>query len=349
MKRKIILFAGIGLLLVGIAIIIAVPFFYYHVHSAGKALLNKADSQFNESQQPAHLAIPVSEETDTLFGVIQIPKLQLEAPILEGIQDKEINQAVGHLPTSVLPGAVGASILAAHNATWFRHVDELKAGDKITVKTKYGTFNFHVSKAAVVHVGDPVYNTTNPSLVLESCYPLNALYLTPYRYLVNANLDSSTGETVKKTPPVTWTYSPIVPNSIPIYVTYLSNNSLPLGTLTYSGNPSNSFIQSNAPLSASNSLVSLYLAWVHATSTRNIYALKQLGVYGEYNPFLGHYLSNFHYQQLFNETLYVNGNQLTGAVGTDIVRIHHLFSIRVTAITIGTRVVLESVKVTRLN
>ncbi|HAM01233.1 MAG TPA: hypothetical protein DCQ30_03250, partial [Acidimicrobiaceae bacterium] len=40
--------------------------------------------------------------------------------------------------------------------------------------------------------GSPVYNTPGPTITLVTCWPTNALWFTPDRYLVTANEVSQT-------------------------------------------------------------------------------------------------------------------------------------------------------------
>lgn len=126
-----------------------------------------------------------------LIGHITITKLKLLAPLVEGTSLHILAASAGHLNTSVLPGEVGTTVLAAHDVTYFHHIDELQRGDIITVTTSQGTFDYQVTSHAVIHVGDNVNNTGYPSLVLETCYPLNALTLVNSRYVVYANLLAS--------------------------------------------------------------------------------------------------------------------------------------------------------------
>lgn len=117
-------------------------------------------------------------------GRLLIPALHLDAAVVQGTGDAQLLLAPGHLPGSVLPGADGTSVIAAHNATYFRHLNRLSLGQRIYVATAAGRFAFAVTGKRVVRVGTPLANTRRPSLVLEACYPLSALYLTDRRYWV---------------------------------------------------------------------------------------------------------------------------------------------------------------------
>lgn len=126
-----------------------------------------------------------------IIGVLEIPSLNLKEAILEGTDQPELAKAPGHLPDSVLPGQIGKSIIAAHNATTFRHIDKLTPGTTFTVRTEQGVFTFQVKGQRILNVKDELPDTAYPALSLETCYPLDALYLTEQRLFVESALIKS--------------------------------------------------------------------------------------------------------------------------------------------------------------
>lgn len=281
---------------------------------------------------------------DTLIGGIRIPTIGVEAPLLQGTDDPELDVGAGHLVTSAWPGQNGTSVIAAHNATWFRHIDRLHAGDAIQVWTKQGLATFKVTQSQVVHTGDPIANTTSSSLILEACYPLNALYLTPYRYLVMGNWVSTQGagaSTDMVTDSHDTLYHAEVPQDLISEGLTLTTNTLPMGSLGFTGHPTDTYTQSRSPLSASSTLTQLYLAWVHACSDRNdrdLWALSPPSLKVK-NPRLddggdspqstldssvlyGVPLQSILYDDRFDVTLDVDGNVLRSATGSTILDVH---------------------------
>jgi sortase A len=99
-----------------------------------------------------------------------------------------LNDAVGHVRASAWPGQPGTGVFAAHYVTWFSGIGRLNRGDKIRYVTPCRTYTYRVTSHRVVRAGYPVYNTAIPTVVLDTCYPLDALYLTNTRYLVYATL-----------------------------------------------------------------------------------------------------------------------------------------------------------------
>lgn len=184
-------------MLAGLVWLSQIPFFFLRSDAVGGELLAEALDTVSgvprEVAQTPPASTTVGQEvgsgadsTTSPLGVLHIPALELTAPIVEGTEEEQISVAVGHLTGSAKLGTAGTALLAAHNATWFRHLDRLQRGDTVRVSTAEGTFSYEVTAARVVHVRDGVFALNETGLVLESCYPLDALRATDYRYLVYA-------------------------------------------------------------------------------------------------------------------------------------------------------------------
>ncbi len=259
---------GMGLILFGLILFGRIGWFYAHSSINGQLLLH-LDEQVIHSKSDAkeHRARPVfpamSTPRHTNLGILHISSIHLTAPVLQGTQDAEINSAVGHLSASVFPGERGTSILAGHNVTWFHRINAIPLGGVIAYTTASGTWTFRVIHHQVVHVGASVPNSTVPRLVLEACYPLNALYLTPYRYLVTAVLIKSPQPPLKPHLYGSTTYHIAIPAVIRRQGVTLASNYAPMGTLDITGNPSAVWRQSNAPLNLASAMTSGYFAMLH--------------------------------------------------------------------------------------
>lgn len=260
--------AGWLLIAVGAVILGRIPVFYLRSWWVGTHLAETALADIHARGHASHGHWPYGVQS-----VLEIPALKLTAPVVQGTTTAQLNVAAGHLPTSVEPGQLGTSIVAAHNVTWFRHINRLKPGATIRVLTQHTTLVFRVAASRVVAVGTPVPNTPNASLVLEACYPLDALYLTPYRYLVLANLVDTIHHQAAPAPsvPVNTRYQP---EGIPAPVTQqgltLATNDLPMGQLTIIGHPTAAWRQSNAPLNAATAMTTLFFAALHILAQRNV-------------------------------------------------------------------------------
>jgi sortase A len=95
----------------------------------------------------------------TPLAIISIPKIGVEAVIVEGTTSAETMGGVGHRRDTVLPGQEGISVLYGRQAAYggvFGRLGELKAGDTISVLTGQGKSEFAVKN--IRSVGDEISN-----------------------------------------------------------------------------------------------------------------------------------------------------------------------------------------------
>ncbi|MDA8193519.1 MAG: class D sortase [Thermaerobacter sp.] len=185
------------------------------------------------------LAAPVSSPPPSgqVVATLLIPNIGVTAAVVQGTGESQLLAAPGHFVGSVLPGQPGTSVVAAHNATYFRQINQLKPGDRVNVTTRQGQFVFAVTTHEVVGANQGLPDSTEPTLALEACYPLDALYFTPDRFVVFARLVASrlTPEALADSPgPAVGPYhAAIAPAIAAAYPLWLSQNSLPMGALRY--------------------------------------------------------------------------------------------------------------------
>lgn len=113
------------------------------------------------------------KEYDEDIWQIEIPKIDLVAPISEGTSQEVMMEYVGHFEdTSVWNGNVG---LAAHNRgypiNYFSKIKDLKIGDKIIYKTKYGIKTYGVRVSTIIKDTDWSYlqKTKENKITLITC------------------------------------------------------------------------------------------------------------------------------------------------------------------------------------
>jgi sortase A len=198
-------------------------------------------------------------------GLLEAPALDLVAPVQEGASDTLLSDAVGHIPASAWPGRPGTSVFAAHDVTWFSDIDRLQAGDEIRYVTPCRTYTYRVTAHRVVPAGSPVYNTATPSIVLDTRYPLNALYLTSTRYLVYGTLTTISPTSASRT---RWSRSPQftvpVPAALAAQGVATGQNSGSLGVLRIAGSPSWGWRQTSAPFAAETAALTAYFGMIHS-------------------------------------------------------------------------------------
>jgi sortase A len=132
----------------------------------------------------------------TPVALLEIPRVELRAMVVEGMDDDLLKTAAGHLPGTALPGASGNSVIAAHRDTLFAGLRHVRIGDLVTMRTGDREFSYRVSAIDVVtprslHVLEP---TAHASLTLITCFPFDFVGPAPMRYIVSATEMSALAE-----------------------------------------------------------------------------------------------------------------------------------------------------------
>ena len=148
-------------------------------------------------------ARPVRPATGALLGRVVIPRLNLSAMVREGVDSVTLSRAVGHVPSTALPGQNGNFAIAAHRDTLFRALKDIQQGDTVYMQTaaaayEYEVFHTRIVKPSEVSVlradgGLPpqyltVANRPAPLLTMITCYPFYYVGSAPERFIVQARL-----------------------------------------------------------------------------------------------------------------------------------------------------------------
>ena len=106
-----------------------------------------------------------------------IPRIALSSFVVEGSDLANLRRGPGHYPDTSLPGRRGTVAIAGHRTTYgapFRHIDELRRGDRIFLDMTYGRFVYRVQRSRIVPptalwVKAP---KRHGRLVLTACHPI---------------------------------------------------------------------------------------------------------------------------------------------------------------------------------
>ena len=149
--------------------------------------------------QDARAAIRAQPAGRAPIGRIVIPRIHLEMVVVEGTSTSDLEKGPGHYDAETgvdtsLPGLGAVIAIAGHRTTFlhpFRHIDELRPGDKIYLEMPYGTFRYSVYFHRVVVPTDWSILRPRPyeKLVLTACHPL---YSASHRLAVFARLEGET-------------------------------------------------------------------------------------------------------------------------------------------------------------
>ena len=139
----------------------SVPIFY---HFYGNHKTNELIEQFEQNVEQEHkedgekeeekeaeaadTKAPISEEDAALLssgdviGLIEIEALELEYPVVEGADSKQLAYGIGHIPDTAAIGNIGNCVLAGHRGsrygTYFKYLNRLSAGNPVKVMDKEG-------------------------------------------------------------------------------------------------------------------------------------------------------------------------------------------------------------------
>jgi sortase A len=213
-----------------------------------------------------------SSKQHLVQGLLEIPKLGVLAPVEQNENDAQLNVAVGHDPYSVWPGSVGTSVLVAHDVSYFENLPHLKVGDEVLYVTPCKTYYFRVESHSVVDSGAPVYNTPNPSITLVTCWPTNALWYTPDRYVLSAVIvgTRATNSALTTYPGVTPPPAVPAPPALSSQGITLSTYPVPMGSFALNGKPNPAWGQTTSPLLVQDSAVDSFIAAVRALNENRL-------------------------------------------------------------------------------
>jgi sortase A len=123
-----------------------------------------------------------------VVGRIEMPRLKLSAPVIDGTSGRALRRGVGHIENTAYPGERGNVGLAGHRDTWFRALKGVERGDVIRLRTPDGSFAYAVESFRIVDPerGDLLSETDQPRLTLVTCYPFHWVGPAPRRFVVFA-------------------------------------------------------------------------------------------------------------------------------------------------------------------
>jgi len=138
----------------------------------------------NEAEIPDHLQpmvqslanIPVPTAAPDQGIRIQLPSINIDAPIVQGDGWEQLKKGVGQYIGSADPGRDGNVVLSAHNDVYgelFRDLDKLAPGDQIIISTRQRQYIYIVDRTVLVEptAVEVMASTGSPTVTLISCYP----------------------------------------------------------------------------------------------------------------------------------------------------------------------------------
>ncbi|TFJ94316.1 class D sortase [Lentibacillus salicampi] len=190
---------AIVLLAIGGFFIVAGGYQLFKTNHAQKDSLQQARTLLAE-QKDETLGSPLSSNHVDNFnpghgetvGILNIPRLEADLPIVEGTDEDELEKGVGHYNGTAYPQQNDQVVLSGHRDTVFRRMGELELGDTLSVQLPYGDFSYEIVDTKVVDTDDrSVINPTNQKgskevLTVTTCYPFSYVGNAPDRYIITA-------------------------------------------------------------------------------------------------------------------------------------------------------------------
>jgi sortase A len=138
----------------------------------------------NEAEIPEHLRpmvqslanMPVPTAAPDQAVRIQIPAINVDAPVVQGDGWEQLKKGVGQYVGSPAPGQNGNVVLSAHNDVYgeiFRYLDRLVPGDQVIIYTQQRQYVYVVDRTVLVEptAVEVMASSGSPTTTLISCYP----------------------------------------------------------------------------------------------------------------------------------------------------------------------------------
>jgi sortase A len=180
---------SIVLVMVGVVLLGYVAGEYWGMYRSQVKLEAEWDRQSAAVTTPGQPGQPTLLPGQMLTRVV-IPKIGMDAIMVEGTSHKALSAGPGHLEETAMPGETGNAVITAHRDTFFRHIYELDKGDEIQVRRNGHVFTYQVTGKRIVPPQDlsVIKQTTDSQLTLITCYPTYYIGPAPERLVVFSRL-----------------------------------------------------------------------------------------------------------------------------------------------------------------
>jgi sortase A len=144
----------------------------------------------NPSQKPKSIyGLSFEPDQGESVGILSIPKIDSELPIIEGTNEEELEKGVGHFKNSGYPLENKQIVLSGHRDTVFRKMGEIDIGDLFILKLPYGEFTYRIVDTSIVDADDLTVikpDFEEEILTVTTCYPFSYIGNAPHRYILTA-------------------------------------------------------------------------------------------------------------------------------------------------------------------
>ncbi|WP_062354077.1 class D sortase [Bacillus kwashiorkori] len=154
-----------------------------------KQLLREAANNQKEKMEKGEVdPEEITYDQGQTIGILSVPKLKRELPIVEGTDEYDLLQGVGHYSGTALPLQNEQIVLSGHRETVFRGFDKLNIGDIFVVELPYGSFEYEIYETEIVDADDRtvIRPRGEEILTVTTCYPFTYIGDAPNRFIFYA-------------------------------------------------------------------------------------------------------------------------------------------------------------------
>jgi len=161
--------------------------------SADPILGSKVDFRLWATNRIAAYEASLTQEKDKPLAILRFPKISLEVPVFDDIDELALNRGAGRIRGTGQIGQVGNVGIAGHRDGFFRGLKDIVPGDTIELDLGGRTERYVVKQIQIVEPEDTAVlnRTSTPTLTLVTCFPFYYVGSAPQRYIVTAVQDSS--------------------------------------------------------------------------------------------------------------------------------------------------------------
>lgn len=123
------------------------------------------------------------------IGVLTIDRLDLRAPVYNGMDEHTLDRGLGRIPGMARPDEPGHHGISGHRDGFFRVLKDLREGDRLELRTTARRDVYEVEGFSIVdkHDVSPLRTGADEErLTLVTCYPFYYVGHAPQRYIVHA-------------------------------------------------------------------------------------------------------------------------------------------------------------------
>lgn len=176
-------------LLIGCALLIFGVYQYFDIGIKKRESFKEAEEVISSGTNKQNLdKITFNPNEGETVGILEIPSIEGELPIIEGTDPDELEKGVGHYSGSAYPMQDDQVVMSGHRDTVFQRLGEVEVGDTITVKLPYGEKTYEMVNSKIVDADDAsiIHPTEEEELVITTCYPFRYIGNAPDRYILYA-------------------------------------------------------------------------------------------------------------------------------------------------------------------